>query len=733
LIARLVYPILALCALGARPVAAQMFGELSANPVLVVEAGHAVRPPDIDGDLTDWRAVHRVPFYENGPHVSTRSDFVLRDDGDEPAGTARTPADLSGHFAVQWDHEAIYLAAWISDNVHDVEGRADFEWWYKDSVSLFLDVPRDGDGSEWREGDHAFSFIADPTRPANGAWWRRGDQGRQESPAPAGVRYEVRLHDGGYTVEAAIPMDLLAEFTPNWQPPFAGRTTGFMFIATDPDNGPDSFGGELIYGGDNDHDARWAALRLADGQAAPPHQESERTRAVLEGLQLPPGYRAEIYALIPGGPNRMAWHADGRLFVTVGGWGSGGKVVVVEDLDRDGAADRVGTFMSGLSTPLGLALRGDDMYLAHRSPNNRVSLVRDTDGDGRGEFVDHLITRLNGGHGVSHIAFGPDDKLYVTLGSSGDLRAGRHIFDATIFRMNTDGSDAELVAAGLRNAYGFDWDAEGRLFATDNGPDQIDVPYNDELNYIVPGRHYGFPFVYTHPERAAEFTEPVFRFAENASANGIAFYDGARFPELRGDAFVAIWGPADRAVVDLVNNPRPPWDAYYVARVEFADTTVARVSRFAGDFQHPLDVSVGPDGALYIVDWGSTGKDGSQQVMDRDGAIYRITRGVPTAVMADDSPPVASTFALGAGYPNPFNNTVSIPFSLARSGSVDLAVYNVAGQRVRTLIQGPMVAGEHRVRWEGMDDGGRRTATGIYFYRLKVAERVEVRKGLLLH
>jgi hypothetical protein len=119
--------------------------------------------------------------------------------------------------------------------------------------------------------------------------------------------------------------------------------------------------------------------------------------------------------------------------------------------------------------------------------------------------------------------------------------------------------------------------------------------------------------------------------------------------------------------------------------------------------------------------------------MDRDGAIYRITRGVPTAVMADDSPPVASTFALGAGYPNPFNNTVSIPFSLARSGSVDLAVYNVAGQRVRTLIQGQMVAGEHRVRWEGTDDGGRRTATGVYFYRLKVAERVEVRKGLLLH
>ncbi|MBS1260694.1 MAG: hypothetical protein MAG453_00010 [Calditrichaeota bacterium] len=74
---------------------------------------------------------------------------------------------------------------------------------------------------------------------------------------------------------------------------------------------------------------------------------------------------------------------------------------------------------------------------------------------------------------------------------------------------------------------------------------------------------------------------------------------------------------------------------------------------------------------------------------------------------------------LGANYPNPFNPSTTIPFTLAGAGDVRISVYNVLGRRVATLANRWYSAGAHAVVWNGLDDNGRPVASGVYFYRME--------------
>jgi len=258
---------------------------LGADPHLIVDIERAENPVAVDVDFGDWARTRWLRIAPDAPHVPRGPSSQLRDDGaSEPAGTPRGVADLSGDFSLQWDENWIYLAARITDNVHDVSGGAPWQWYLKDAVALFLDLPVDGDGPAWISGDHAFVFVADPACPPEGRWWRHGDaRGHQEVPAPLSARLAVRLTDRGYDLEAAIPMDVLTRSTSSWQPPFIDRTAGFMFIVTDPDGGSDPFGGQLLYGGENDDDALWSQLRFGPaGSADPPRVEIPPEEAAFE-------------------------------------------------------------------------------------------------------------------------------------------------------------------------------------------------------------------------------------------------------------------------------------------------------------------------------------------------------------------------------------------------------------------------------------------------------------------
>jgi len=103
-----------------------------------------------------------------------------------------------------------------------------------------------------------------------------------------------------------------------------------------------------------------------------------------------------------------------------------------------------------------------------------------------------------------------------------------------------------------------------------------------------------------------------------------------------------------------------------------------------------------------------------------------------TAVLEHYAAALPRAFSLAQNYPNPFNSETAITFELPHSGEVELAVYNLAGQRVAVLAQGRREAGTYALRWDGRDDRGQELASGVFLYQLRAGERTESRKLVLL-
>jgi len=103
---------------------------------------------------------------------------------------------------------------------------------------------------------------------------------------------------------------------------------------------------------------------------------------------------------------------------------------------------------------------------------------------------------------------------------------------------------------------------------------------------------------------------------------------------------------------------------------------------------------------------------------------------IRTAVKDQSSAPFV--YRLEQNYPNPFNPETTIRYQLAKAGQVDLVIYNMLGQKVRTLINGVKTVGNHLQVWDGKNDRGLIAPTGIYFYRLQAGTFTEVKKMLLV-
>jgi hypothetical protein len=97
-----------------------------------------------------------------------------------------------------------------------------------------------------------------------------------------------------------------------------------------------------------------------------------------------------------------------------------------------------------------------------------------------------------------------------------------------------------------------------------------------------------------------------------------------------------------------------------------------------------------------------------------------------------DKPPVFYRNALLQNYPNPFNPMTTIDYTIASACPVEVAIFNVEGQKIRTLLSEVKVAGAHRTIWDGRNDKGASVASGIYFYRLRAGSYSSVKKMLLL-
>jgi hypothetical protein len=113
--------------------------------------------------------------------------------------------------------------------------------------------------------------------------------------------------------------------------------------------------------------------------------------------------------------------------------------------------------------------------------------------------------------------------------------------------------------------------------------------------------------------------------------------------------------------------------------------------------------------------------------------VDALTGEIVTAVGdAGDPGNQPGEFSLEPNYPNPFNAETVIGYGLPHEAHVELAVYNILGQRARTLVNRIQSAGSHQIRWDGTDDSGRPLASGLYFYRMRVGESIRTRKTVLM-
>jgi glucose/arabinose dehydrogenase len=341
--------------------------------------------------------------------------------------------------------------------------------------------------------------------------------------------------------------------------------------------------------------------------------------ADVNDLKLPAGFRIAVYAADVPNARQMALGPGGVVFV---GSKSEGKVYAVVDRDGDHTADQVHVLARGLNQPSGVAFRDGALYVA---AVNRVlrwrDIARNLAQPAEPEVVSDAFPS-DAHHGWKFIAFGPDGRLYVPVGAPCNVCPPPGPLHATITRLDVAGGRPEVVAHGVRNSVGFDFQpGTGQLWFTENGRDWLgDDQPPDELNRLTkPGEHFGFPHCngegladpdHNGGRACREFTAPARLLDPHVAAIGMRFYTGTAFPEkYRGGIFIAEHGSWNRSSpvgyrVTFVKVEGERATAYEPFVTGWLKGTTAS--------GRPADVLVMPDGALLVSD-------------DKAGRLYRIS------------------------------------------------------------------------------------------------------------
>lgn len=359
-----------------------------------------------------------------------------------------------------------------------------------------------------------------------------------------------------------------------------------------------------------------AAAKLAPMSMPPIAAAADRLPTAK--LKLPPGFNIEVYASGMANARSLREGDKGTVFV-------GSRLVdkVYAITSKDGKRS-VKVLASGLYRPNGLAFHKGTLYIAELSKISKIENVEDKlDNPPKPTMIYDDLPK-DEAHGWKFIGIGPDNKLYVPIGQPGNnvLPSDKH---AQIRRMNLDGSGVEVVALGVRNTVGFDWNPVNKqLYFTDNGRDWAseDIP-EDELNRVTKtGEHFGAPFChqgnFSDPEfgwgrSCKEFTAPVGLMGPHTAVLGMRFYTGDMFPKTyKNTIFVArhgSWNKSKKEGGDVIS-----------VRLS-KDVTVKSIEPFITGFLEenkyigrPVDVQQMKDGSLLVSD-------------DWNGAVYRITYG----------------------------------------------------------------------------------------------------------
>lgn len=365
-------------------------------------------------------------------------------------------------------------------------------------------------------------------------------------------------------------------------------------------------------------------------------------------ITVPPGFAIRIFAQSLSNPRLMAFGPDGTLYVALMG---AGQIARLPDRNNDGIADEVEIVARNLGQPHNLEFHDGWWYVAERDRIERFNPTFE---------IRELVTDnipCCGGHFTRTLHFGPDGKLYVSAGSSGNNNIETDPRRAAILRFNPDGSipadnpfasdpdkrKQAVWAYGLRNSVDFLWTKDGQMWASMMGSDNIsdDAPPEVIVTKVERGRMYGWPYCYTPtlganlpPSQKSQVRDPrvplpqgfdctqavpaLFTDLAHAAPLGMSFVSGKNFPAaMQNNLFVAYHGSWNTNIVENYRDCK-------VQRIVIENGLPVRGETFAtgwrapnakcGDFTtygRPADVRFGPDGAMYISD-------------DKGGRIYRV-------------------------------------------------------------------------------------------------------------
>ncbi|WP_228012046.1 PQQ-dependent sugar dehydrogenase [Flavobacterium hungaricum] len=307
----------------------------------------------------------------------------------------------------------------------------------------------------------------------------------------------------------------------------------------------------------------------------------------------------------------------GQLYVTRR---DAGDVLMLTDTNKDGKFDDM-TRVADFPGVHGITSKDNYMYLCN---NNKVLRYALNEDGTLGKAADTLIKDLPSGgqHANRTMDFGPDGKLYISVGSVCNDCKESDKETATMLQVDPITWKRTLYASGLRNTIGFDWQPQTKeMWGVDNGGDaKGDEWPPEELNHIVLGGNYGFPFAYAKrevdqsredpvgntKEGWASKTQPsVLEFPAHSAPIAFAFFDNGKN---KGDALVCWHGSWNR------QNP----SGYKVERIKFDSrgNPIGSEDFLAGfligneRFGRPAGLAIGTD-AVYVSD-------------DANGIIYAL-------------------------------------------------------------------------------------------------------------
>ena len=371
-------------------------------------------------------------------------------------------------------------------------------------------------------------------------------------------------------------------------------------------------------------------------QVAQGGPKADAIRRNLQKIRLPQGFRIDLYALVPDARHMAVGPSTGVVFVGT----RKSRVWAVTDRTRSRVADEVKAFAPSLDlrVPNGVCFSPDGFLFVVE--HNRVLTFPAAEFfyEGADVAVGQVVPQgqlipveeESFNHGARTCRIGPDNKLYVTLGQpfnvppSGKLAVYEKFGMMGIVRMDRDGKNREVVARGVRNSVGLDFNpADRTLWFTDNQVDGMgdDVPPG-ELNRVARfGQHFGFPWYGGGKIRTTEYKSetppgnlvfPQVEMTPHAADLGMMFYRGKMFPpKYQSGIFSAQHGswnrttPVGARVMFTSLKPDGTADRTEV----FADGWLTPTNEFLG---RPVDVAQLADGSLLVSD-------------DYAGAIYRIS------------------------------------------------------------------------------------------------------------